>query len=109
MDQSILTETNITEIMGEYKRLSWSASHGVDLIFNTVLKTFAATLAPFITDPISQSLKNQAYPIDFNNAIVLPPHKKGSTSNVNIYWPISILPSFGKNLCSREAVSFRQK
>ena len=71
-----LTEANLTEVRGEIERLKLSASHGVDLISDKLLKTFAAIFAPFITDLINHSFDNQEYPIDFKKAIVIPHHNQ---------------------------------
>ena len=91
-----LRETNLTEVRGEIERLKVSASHGVDLISNKILKTLAAILAPFMTDLINQAFNTQEYPIDFNKAIVIALHKQGSRTDVNNHRPISILPSLSK-------------
>ena len=93
----------------EIERLNMLVSHDVDLKSNIFLKTFAAVLTPFIIDLINQSIKTEEHPIDIMKAIVIPLFKQRSITDVNIYWPISILPSLSKileKLCSRNAVDF---
>ena len=86
------------EVLEHLSSLDPSKSAGSDGINPMFLKA----AAPVIADPISQlfnlSLDLSFFPSDWKSALVLPLFKGGTSSDLNCYRPISILPCLAKVL-----------
>ena len=76
--------------------LQISKACGLDGIGAKPLKMSIQSIVPFITKFINQSFSQGIYPDEWKCAKVLPVHKKGDTSDLNNYRPISILPTISK-------------
>ena len=73
-------------------------SPGVDEISVGSLKCCSAVISPFLSDLFNLSLAHGVYPDDLKLAKVIPVYKKGSSSEVGNYRPISVLPAVNKVL-----------
>ena len=94
----MLHETNVVEVLSQIASLQNSFPHVVDLITNIFMKKFDRTLAPFLVNYINESFLSGVFPNSLKRATIQPHFKTGSKTDVNNYRPISILPSFGKNI-----------
>ena len=92
----LLSETNVVEVLSQIAMLQKIFLHGLDFINNTFFSRFDKTLAPFLVYFINESLLSGVFPSSLRRAIIQPHFKTGSKTDVIKYWPISILPSFGK-------------
>ena len=60
------------------------------------LKAVSLTVSKYFSGIINSSLKSGVFPDIFKIATIVPIHKKGDTSDVGNYRPVSILPLFSK-------------
>ena len=88
--------TNETEVLEIISKLDRKSSSGIDEISNTIVKTAAKSIVPYLTTIINQSLSSGLFPKELSKAKVLPLHKKGSKIDVNNYRPISLLNVLSK-------------
>ena len=80
----------------ELKKLKRNKSTGIDDLPPGMLKDLASVIAKPISYIINLSLRTGQVPTDWKIARVVPVHKSGSTTDVNNYRPISVLPVISK-------------
>ena len=88
-----MTEKNVIDIINS------TSSHkamGADKISARMLKIPAPVTAPSVTKLINYSINNAVFPRTWKTAKVTPLFKKGDSSDVNNYRPISVLPVLSK-------------
>ena len=72
------------------KKIDPRKASGPDRLPNIFLKTFYLQLAPTVTAIFRQSLKEARIPSDWKASVVVPVHKKGTTSDPLNYRPIAL-------------------
>ena len=93
-----LTLTNISEaeILGTIKDLKNTNSTGYDDFSTKFVKLTAPLLAPALVKLFNLALSTGVYPDNLKIAKVIPIFKKGNSTSVNNYRPISILSPINK-------------
>ena len=91
-----LRKTNVIEIIDTVKKLKNSNSTGHDDFSNKFIKLSLPILAPALVKIFNLSLSSGIYPDKLKIAKVIPIFKKGATTSINNYRPISILSSINK-------------
>ena len=95
--QSIfLHDTDMTEIINTVRNLKNSNSTGHDEISLKFVKLSLPILAPALVKIFNLSINSGTYPDKLKIAKVIPIFKKGATTSVNNYRPISILSTINK-------------
>jgi hypothetical protein len=78
----------------------------------SILKRISQDISPIITQLFNLSIEHDTYPSCLKTARVTPIFKKGNTSAVNNYRPISVLPTINKifeKLLHKRLLSFLDK
>ena len=88
--------TNETEIIDSVRNLKNTNSTGHDEFSNKFIKLSLPILAPALEKIFNLSLSSGIYPDKLKVAKVIPIFKKGATTSINNYRPISILSSINK-------------
>ena len=88
------------------RNLDITKSTGLDNIGPRLLKLSAHSIAPIITFMINHSLNTSTFPSVWKEAKVKPLFKKGPSTDVNNYRPISILPTLSKLIEKHVHASF---
>lgn len=88
-----ITETEIIRIVNS---LSNKHSSGDDEIPTSLIKFCINEISTPLTHAISTSFRTGIFPEKLKLATVIPLHKKGNTSEMENYRPISLLPGFSK-------------
>ena len=91
-----LYKTNVKEISDTINRLKDTYSSGHDEFSSKFIKLSAPLLAPALEKIFNLAMSTGTYPDDLKIAKVIPIFKKGSTTSVNNYRPISILSTINK-------------
>ena len=79
-----------------FKAIDVGKATGLDKIPNGLLKIAADVVAPSLTGIFNQSLVTGIFPSDWKLTKVSPIFKNGSRSDLNNYWPISVIPTVAK-------------
>ena len=93
-----LNATLVTEIRKIISKMQPKNSTGIDEIPILVVKSNYDCILFGLCHIFNLSLSQGQFIIDFKKAKVIPVHKKGQKTNVNNYWPISLLPVLSKIL-----------
>ena len=93
----LLYKISQDEIKGAIKKLKNSNSSGDDEITSSFVKLSAPVLIPALHIIFNLSLTSGVYPHKLKIAKVVPIHKKGDSTSMNNYRPISILSTINKN------------
>ena len=72
------------------KKLKSNGSGGVDNLPNVLFKNIASEISFHLSCIFNASMSSSSIPSDWAMGIVVPVFKKGSTSDVNNYTPISL-------------------
>ena len=88
--------TDYTTSMKAIEGLESKESSGHDVISNTLLNVIKASISQFLTIIINQMLTTGIFPDAFNLSKVIPLYKKGDSSLLVNYRPISLLPTISK-------------
>ena len=91
-----LYKTNVKEITETIKRLKNTHSSGHDEFSSKFIKLSTPLLAPALEKIFNLAIKTGTYPDMLKIAKVIPVFKKGCTTSINNYRPISILSSVNK-------------
>ena len=91
-----MKNTTSSEICTIIKNLKPKNSSGYDQISANMLKLLEPILTPAITLIINQSINTGIFPEKLKIAKVVPVFKKGDTTKLENYRPISLLPSVSK-------------
>lgn len=86
-------ESNVGEVLDSLKP---KTSFGHDCISNKLLKSIKNEIISPLTLIINQSFNTGIFPKELKLAKVIPVFKKGESSKLNNYRPISLLPSMSK-------------
>ena len=97
-NEFILHNVSDNFVNTELAKLNTNKSYGVDGIQARFLKDSASEIKLPITYIINLSIATNVFPTEFKFARVKPLHKKGSTSQIENYRPISILNVVSKIL-----------
>jgi hypothetical protein len=89
-----LPPINELDILRAIKRLRPSKSVGPDGIPSFIIKGSSTIFAPLIKYIFNLSLSQEHFPAQWKKAIIVPILKKGNTSFVGNYRPISLLNNF---------------
>ena len=92
----LLYKISHNEIKNAIKNLKNSNSSGADEITATFVKLSAPILIPALHGIFNLSLTTGVYPQKLKIAKVVPVHKKGDSTSMNNYRPISILSTINK-------------
>ena len=92
----LLYKISQNEIKNAIKNLKNSNSSGDDEITSTFVKLSAPVLIPALHMIYNLSLTSGVYPHKLKIAKVVPIHKKGDSTSLNNYRPISILSTINK-------------
>ena len=92
----LLYKISQNEIKNAIKNLKNSNSSGADEITSTFVKLSAPILIPALHGIFNLSLTSGVYPQKLKIAKVVPIHKKGDSTSMNNYRPISILSTINK-------------
>ena len=92
----LLYKISQNEIKNAIKNLKNSNSSGDDEITSTFVKLSAPVLIPALHMIYNLSLTSGVYPHKLKIAKVVPIHKKGDSTSMNNYRPISILSTINK-------------
>ena len=85
------------EVFNQLKALKTNKSTGSDGIPNKILKMIAIFLKEPLAKLFNNSISKGKYPSSWKHAHIIPVFKrKGSSSDVKSYRPISLLPSMSK-------------
>lgn len=90
--------TDANEISNTIKCLSSNKSPGIDGISAFTLKAISDHISPVLTYIFNFSFEQGEFPQSLKTAVVVPLFKKGDTTNLNNYRPISLLSCFSKIL-----------
>ena len=91
-----LYKINQKEIRDAINNIKSSNSSGPDEITSSFVKISAPILIPALDRIFNLSISTGVYPDKLKVAKVVPIHKKGDSSSVNNYRPISILNTINK-------------
>ena len=89
-------KTNVTEIINTVRNLKNTNSTGHDEFSNKFIKLSLPILAPALERIFNLSLSSGIYPNKLKIAKVIPIFKKGNSTFLNNYRPISLLSSINK-------------
>ena len=92
----LLSNTSQTEILEIIKSLKNTNSTGHDDISTKFVKLAAPLLAPALGKLFNLAISTGVYPDNLKIAKVIPIFKKGDSTSVNNYRPISILSPLNK-------------
>ena len=92
----LLYKISHSEIKNAIKNLKNSNSSGEDEITSDFVKLSAPVLIPALHAILNLSLSTGVYPHKLKIAKVVPIHKKGDSTSMNNYRPISILSTINK-------------
>ena len=81
-----------SEVEASIKRLKRNKAPGEDNITRGILQDGGDAMIQILTDLFNTCLHHQQVPKPWKNALVVLIHKKGNTSNIKNYRPISLLP-----------------
>jgi len=87
---------NESDLLKIIRTLKNKNSCGIDGLSNRMLKKEAYRFAVLLKPLINESISLGQFPNCLKTANVIPIHKKGSTSDLNNYRPISLLPVISK-------------
>lgn len=93
-----IPSTSPSEIRKIINSLKNKSSHGIDGISSRIIKACSQEISGILSNICNSSLKQGIFPDRLKYAIVKPMHKKGDTSDVNNYRPISLLTALSKIL-----------
>ena len=93
-----LNPTPVTEIKRIISKMQPKNSTGIDKIPISVAKSSFDYILFGLCHISNLSLSQGQFITNFKKAKVIPVHKKGQKTNVNNYWPISLLPVLSKIL-----------
>ena len=93
-----LNPTSVTEIRKIFSKMQPKNSTGIDEIPISVVKSSSDYILFDLRHIFNLSLSQGQFITDFKKAKVIPVHKKEQKTNVNNYWPISLLPVLSKIL-----------
>ena len=88
--------TSEQEVLKLVKEINISKSSAIDNLSSKVLKDAFSSLIGKLTKIFNLSFQKGFVPTDWKHAIVIPLHKGGSTTEVNNFRPVSLLPIQGK-------------
>ena len=97
---------SIAKVSTMLRNLDITKSTGLDNIGPRLLKLSAQSIAPIISFMINYSLNTSTFPSIWKEAKVKPLLKKGPSTEVNNYRPISILPTLSKLIEKHVSASF---
>ena len=92
----ILSNTSQSEILETIKKLKNTNSTGYDGFSTKFVKLSAPLLAPALEQLFNLTISTGVYPDNLKIAKVIPIFKKGNSTSVNNYRPISILSPINK-------------
>ncbi|XP_046686943.1 uncharacterized protein LOC124372582 [Homalodisca vitripennis] len=92
----ILTDTTVREVEEIISSLKNKTSSGLDEISAKLVKHCAETIIAPLVDVINKSFKSGIFPSALKVSKVYPKLKKGVSTNLSNYRPISIIPTFSK-------------
>ena len=92
----VLSNTTQAEILETIKSLKNTNSTGHDDLSTKFIKLSAPLLAPILEKLFNLSINSGVYPSNLKIAKVIPIFKKGNSTSVNNYRPISILSPINK-------------
>ena len=92
----VLSNTSQAEILETIKSLKNTNSTGHDDLSTKFIKLSAPLLAPILEKLFNLSINSGVYPSNLKIAKVIPIFKKGNSTSVNNYRPISILSPINK-------------
>ena len=81
-----------SEVEASIKRLKRNKTPGEDNITGGILQDGGDAMIQILTDLFNTCLHHQLVPKAWKNALVVLIHKKGNTSDIKNYRPISLLP-----------------
>jgi len=90
-----ITEKELLELISS---LQPKSSSGFDLLTNRMLKKEKITMSKLLIGLINETIVSNVFPEALKVAKVVPIFKKGETTNLNNYRPISLLPVLSKIL-----------
>ena len=96
-DQSIKLQDvtfGVLEIENILSKCDDSSSMGSDQVPSFLLRDGCQILAPAVMSLFQVIQKSSHWPKEWKTSYITPLHKNGSTSDVNNYRPISLLPKF---------------
>ena len=82
----------LSEVEASIKRLKCNKTPGEDNITGGILQDGGDAMIKVLTDLFNTCLRHRQVPKAWKNALIVLIHKKGNTSNINNYRPISLLP-----------------
>ena len=89
------TVTEVT-VKRELRKLKRKKATGLDEIPSFILKDCANVLTTPLTKIINTSITTSTYPSDWKKSRLVPVYKSGSTSEIENYRPISVIPAVSK-------------
>lgn len=87
------TPQEVSSVIGSLKR---KKSVGWDNVSTSLLTSCESALSPVLAKLFNLCLSNGYYPTELKKSRVVPIFKKGETTSLNNYRPISILPTVNK-------------
>ncbi|KAI5729120.1 hypothetical protein M8J77_025680 [Diaphorina citri] len=93
-----LRPTNAFEIIKIVKNFDNKTSFGNDTIPMSILRSVVHTIAAPLADIFNSSFSSSTFPDCLKTSVVSPIFKKGATTEVGNYRPISLLSNFSKIL-----------
>lgn len=90
------TPTSSEEVLSIINTLHNNKSPGVDGVSPYVVKRVGHLISPVLSHIINSSIETGSFPSELKVALVVPLHKKGDSSELNNYRPISLLSVFSK-------------
>lgn len=93
-----LTPTTYEEVQAVINSLQPKSSSGTDEFSSKMVKHCSQELIPALVSLVNKSFENGQFPSALKVSKVYPKHKKGPTSQVQNYRPISLVSTFSKIL-----------
>ena len=87
---------NVQKVIKLLEAIDVGKATGLDKIPNRLLKIAADVFVPFLMGIFNQSLVTGIFPSEWKMAKVSSIFKNGSTSELNNYRPISVIPTIAK-------------
>jgi len=91
-----LSEVTISQVIEILTKVDSRKATGLDGISAHILKASCDVIAPQLAYMFNRSIKTSKFIDEWKVARVTPIHKGGSTSDINNYRPISVLPIISK-------------